>query len=208
MNDELYNLIGQFMAATNTKNVDINSIEFKKEFLNWLKMLNESRKFYLNVITYMSLNNEPNEYTAEIYKSKYDSVIKSDEPLIITAFNTGLEDKRLIKGNFKVSKYGTCYINNNTLKAYNLEINTFMTQNPYNEEYLNNWEKIHNNTLNKIIVGYYGKIYDKDKYEKMKTLKRLSDNLDEYHEKEFVTFDDNYYAIVASKKSFTKKLTK
>lgn len=205
MSDEIYNLIGQFMAATNTKNVDINSTEFKKEFLNWLKMLNESRKFYLNVITYMSLNNEPNEYTAEIYKSKYDSVIKNKEPLIITPFNTGLEDKRLITGTFNVSKYGTCYINNSTVSKYNIDINTYMTQNPYYEDYLNNWDKIHNNTYNKIIVGFYGKIYDKDKFEKMKILKTLSNKLDDNQAREFVTFEDNYYAVVASKKGINKR---
>lgn len=71
-----------------------------------------------------------------------------------------------------------------------------MTQNPYNQGNIKNWELLHNNGEN-ITVGVFGSIYDKDADAKIKQLKDLRDKC-KYIKEEYAAYNGSYYYAIAS----------
>lgn len=207
-------LIEQFKTAVGTNYTDFSSLEFMSEFFEWIKSRQDIGKEYVSFIEYMELPFKDTN-SAEIGKTQYDTIVSSFETKIITPVTIGLEEilkiekERIITSDFKVVDNKPILIkpNNKSIEISNDNIKTFITQNPYTPEYISNWEQLHNSGKYSIILGAYGKIYDKDIDKKLNELEALRDKLDEPYKEEFAVMDDNYYYAITSHKPKTLKLS-
>ena len=194
-------LIKEYIKATECKIENINI----KEFSEWIAHRRIQTDAYAYLLNHMNLNFDT-PLCVEIGKGRYDSVALShDSTSIITPYVDKYmeinEDRIVIKSDFKV-------INNiPTLIGYNdkdkketkqSEFKIYMTQNPYNKEKIINWEKLHNTGDTAIIFGIYGNIYDKDKNEKLKLLKELKSQMQDYYVETSETIKDQYYHVIAT----------
>ena len=55
----------------------------------------------------------------------------------------------------------------NVKKISNLQVSTFMIQNPYSYKSLIGVADVHNSGNHNVILGVYGSLYDSDKYKKI-----------------------------------------
>ena len=179
-------LIEQFENATGIKNS--NTIGFVREFVEWLGERRNILDDYIEVLDYMDLDYN-SSLTAEIGKGMNDSVaLKNNNTKIITPYTYGMKKNknRIIQGELVYREKP----NNN------LNIDTFMTQNPYKN--ITGWNRI--NDKYQIIAGVYGKTFDRDRTKKIKMLKELKENLLYPYKEEYVRVKDSYYYVVATRK--------
>ncbi len=212
----LNKLIEQFKQATGTKNVDVNSQTFISEFSSWIKSRQAIGEDYLGLLDYMELHRIGEAETAEIGKGKFDTLVKDLDTTIITPYSKGIivpDSTRIITSDFRVYE-GTPILMRQTEKettqidpiTYTSAL-TFMTQNPYTQAQIANWEQLHNGRENNIVVGIYGSVYDKDTESKIRQIEDLRDKLDGSYKEEYTVFGDTYcYAIASERK--VKRLVK
>ena len=191
----ILNLFNQFHKAVGTSTKDWTSQQFIFEFSDWLKEYKKVGKEYSLYNEYLGID-LTNPFLAEVGKGKYDSIVSEDATIISSYASTLkkeqsslilLEDTPLIATPRGIVKTD--------------DIEMFLTHNPYSEQSIYEWYKIHNKGKQNICVGVYGKIYDKDKSLKIKMLERLSDNLNDDHEKTYNELGNNYfYNIKSSRK--------
>lgn len=81
----------------------------------------------------------------------------------------------------------------------------FMTYNPYNEEMLNKFTNIHNETAFSIAVGVFGHLDDKTYEEKMEMFSRFKRTLNRDYQVYECNIDDIYVAGVASIKKLNRR---
>lgn len=214
MEKYLNKLIEQFKNATGTKNVDVNSQEFIKEFSEWVKSRKMIGREYGSFIEYMDVHPTIGESSVEVGKGKYDSIVLGTEIPMITPYSEGIERRngRIITADFRVYD-GTPTIIRHNKGGNQLEIvdtqhiRRFITQNPYEQSCISNWEQLHNRGEN-ITVGIFGSIYDKDIESKIKQIEMLRDGIDdEFYKEEYATEDDKYYYAISSARK-VKKLYK
>ena len=164
-------LISQFKSATGTKNIDVKSETFISDFRNWIKSRQDISQNYLSMLDYMGLQKIIEPTTAEVEKGKLDTIVKPFDTTIITPYSEGLivpDKSRIITSEFIVHNgmpvlYKVNGMNITEAKPISSDSTlTFMTQNPYMEANIKNWEQLHNSGESDIIVGVYGSIYDKD----------------------------------------------
>ena len=205
-------LIEQFKKAKGIKKNDIYSKEFMQAFSHWLnqmQIIGNEYKYYLESLEL----NYKNSDCVEFGKGEHDTIVKPYETRIIsnnTSEITGVEKERLIKGNVQFDK-GSAYLHVNVKKELgatrlisNLQVSTFMTQNPYSFKSINGIEKLHNGNKFNIILGVYGSVHDKDMPKKIECLTSIKEQLVGNYISEYDTFDDAYYYIVASNNSNLK----
>lgn len=203
-------LIKQFVLARGIERVDLSSQSFLQEFSNWLKERKKVGEKYISFISSLGLFKD-NSKCAEINKGIDDSVTLPYHTRLITPYidiDTIGDSQRIINANFSVNKqYTTPIISTQeiTMKVIsNREIKTYMTQNPYNTNMLEGWSHLHNSKYNNIVVGVYGKEYDKDKATKKDMLLRLRKQLNNnFKEVEYV-FNDDYLCVIGSKENKTR----
>ena len=203
-------LIKQFVLARGIERVDLSSQSFLQEFSNWLKERKKVGEKYISFISSLGLFKD-NSKCAEINKGIDDSVTLPYHTRLITPYidiDTIGDSQRIINANFSVNKqYTTPIISTQeiTMKVIsNREIKTYMTQNPYNTNMLEGWSHLHNSKYNNIVVGVYGKEYDKDKATKKDMLLRLRKQLNNnFKEVEYVLNDD-YLCVIGSKENKTR----
>ena len=196
-----------------SKGITIDNVDelFVKSYcLDVFYWLNERKKISYHYIDLLKKLKLPFDslYCAEIGKGKHDTIVGPFKTKIFTPYTNGLEDLNVRSK--RVTKIKEMYFDySNVMLVYpndSYQIimqDIFMTQNFYSENELKNWEYLHNYNKN-IIVGVYGNIFDCDKNEKIKCLESLKDRLKFGYNEEFVTIDDSYCYVLASKKIKTR----
>lgn len=197
-------LLKQFSKA-----VDISDFTDPDSFFNnfqlWLQKMDKISEEYAklldnNGIDFMDSN------VAEVGKSGYDSVVRQYDTTIITevpkTFKNVQED-RIIEGRIEVERDGL-YIKNGKKRLKKDWIDTVMTQNPYDFRKENRYQSrtlerlafLHERELNKIIIGFYGSLKDKDRKEKIAKLKLLKQNLEDISCIEREDSENFYYVVI------------
>ena len=214
MNEYLKNLILQFAQATGVENVDIHSESFINEFTSWIFERKKIVPNYQEFITYLSKNPCIGASSVEIGKGEFDSIAIDSEVSIITPYTEGVKKTKgsLIKGNFLVVEEMPLIEveEKGKIEVYSVnDVYRFITQNPYTQKELVNWENLHNSGRC-ITVGVYGKVYDKDIESKIKLMEELKSKLFSGYVSEYNTERDNYMYVVSSnaiKKELVKEKT-
>lgn len=202
------NLLRQFKEANGiNKGVSVTALDFT----NWLEKRQEIGLEYLNFLLSMNVSFD-NPFCAEVGKTCCDSLVLPYRTSIMTPYTEGfnLKYSKVIPGKFEVVS-GLPFLerkDGKQLMIPNVLTSTYMTQNPYTSECIFDWEDLHNSGIARIIVGYYGNTFDKDKEEKLKQLKDLKEKLIGEYFIEYDELGDTYYSVVASCNSKTKVKTK
>lgn len=214
MKKYLSKLIEQFKTATGVKNVDVNSVGFDTEFNEWIKSRQIIGNEYGLFIEYMGVHPEIGDSSVEIGKGKYDSIVLDTDIPMITPYSDGIKrtstgiitaDFRVYEGTPMIVRYNK---GGNQLEIVDTQyVRRFLTQNPYEQGCIRNWEQLHN-AGNNITVGIFGSIYDKDIEQKIRQLEALKSGLiDDSFKEEYITEKDMYcYAISSTRK--VKNLTR
>lgn len=214
MEKYLNKLIEQFKNATGVKNVDVKSQTFIQEFSEWIKSRQIIGNEYGSFIEYMGVHPEIGDSSVEIGKGKYDSIVLGTDIPMITPYSDGIKrtPAGIITADFGVYE-GTPMIIKHNKGGNQLEIvdtqavRRFLTQNPYEQSCIRNWEQLHNAGDN-ITVGIFGSIYDKDIEQKIRQIESLKSGIiDDSFKEEYATEHDMYcYAISSTRK--VKTLTR
>ena len=206
MEKYLENVIRQFKHANNIRGVDSNSSGFKSEFNAWLNERKTHEDEYLKFLYYMELYSISDSKTSEIGKGTFDTIVKDFDTTIITPYSKGIilsDMSRIINANFKVCENEPIL---ERIEKGNIQVNpinsptplTFMTQNPYTPDLIDNWEQLHNSQKHNILVGIYGSIYDKDIKTKTSQLEEFIQKLNKPYNEEHTVIGDTYCYAVAS----------
>ena len=207
--EDLNNLRKQFADSIGYKG-DFDSKEFDIEFLSWLKIRLEILGDYEYLLEELDID-FMNDNTAEVDKSPFDSVVLPFNTKIITPYidrfvnyhDSFNFDKRLIPGNIEV-EYGVPYLRSlfdNNISNYisNLDVDNFMTQNPYDGFEKYKFHELHNTGIYGVVLGIYGNTYDKDYNSKLKSLYDVKSLfLDSDYVENYYVFGDKYFYVVAS----------
>jgi hypothetical protein len=137
---------------------------------------------------------------AELGKGNIDSVVDGDA-LMITPYGHTFSD--LSHTNSSLDFNGSVLMLNVYGEQYSLtDIHTYMTQNPYLYGVLSDLIKINNFYNKNIVLGVYGKEYDKNKTAKIKILKefkRKINNFNENYDMDYNSKGDNYFCAITRK---------
>lgn len=215
MKEYLKNLIKQYQSANGVRNIDVNSQEFKNEFIEWIKDNKTIGKKYFSFLEYMEAHPTIGETSAEIGKCKYDSIaLDSDITIISPYFDKGETANHVIPATFGILDGMPTVAKYENDKAHVEAVDTsyfrrFITQNPYSQDNIKNWEYLHNKGEN-ITVGVFGRIYDKDIDQKIKQIMLLKSKLtDDFYKEDHIEIDDMYcYAISSTRKVKVKTLSR
>ena len=210
-------LYEQFRHAKGLDKIDVSSMEFLKDFSNWLKEMQERGKLYINFLESIGINID-NYDIAEIGKGKSDSIVQDLTTTIITPYPEGLDRNgfnycRLITAKFKIYDGVPALLNkdmngNKILDTLSPTMfNTFMTQNPYTPKHIEYWDELHNKSDKRIIIGVFGSMYDKDSVDKINKLNEFKRKLDGSYQEDYITDGDTYSYVIASDK-LKKRLRK
>ena len=197
-------LFEQFKQAQGY-NVIEDDNEIVSEFIDWISIQNEQGQKYSCFLKELGLVFDKEE-CAEVGKGKYDSIAKNYDTTIITTDEDIKPKGIFINTGFKVYNGTPTIISQVTSKkvvfgSINTNIiNTFMTQNPYKDSLLDNWNELPNNDTN-IIVGIYGSKKDKNLKDKIAFLKKFKNCLNKNFIYEKTFFDDTYCEVVATKQN-------
>ena len=195
----ILNLFNQFHKAVGTSVNDWTSQQNIFEFSDWLREYKEVVKKYSLYNEYLGID-LANPFLAEVGKGKYDSIVK-ENAIIISPYATTLKKEQ--SSLIVLENTPLIATQRGIVKSEGIEM--FLTHNPYNEQSINDWYKIHNSQNHDICIGVYGKIYDKNKNEKIKMLEILLSNFNDEYEENYDELDDNYfYNIKSSRKVLTK----
>lgn len=199
-------LIEQFKSATGTRNVDVNSQDFVKEFSEWVVIRKITGKDYTSFIDYMAVHPVViGDESVEIGKGMYDTIALDTGIHMITPYSEGIKRRvsEIITADFGVY-HGTPTVIKHDRSGKQVEvvdtqyIRRFLTHNPYDQSCIRNWEQLHNAGEN-ITVGIFGSVYDKDIEQKVKQIEALRDGMeDDYYKEDYVTSGDSYYYAVSS----------
>jgi len=210
-------LVEQFMSATGTKNVDVNSQQFIQEFSEWVKSRKIIGREYTSFIDYMGVHPTLfSEETVEIGKGKHDTIALETGIHMITPYSEGIERTTagLITADFSVYDGIPVMVTHdkggNQFKEVDTQyVRRFLTHNPYEQSCIRDWEQLHNKGEN-ITVGIFGSIYDKDIESKIEQIKSLRDRMTNGDFKEdYITSGDSYcYAVSSARKVLVKTLTR
>ena len=209
-------LIEQYKQATGTKSVDIQSQTFISEFQAWIKQRQLSGTEYLGLLDYMQLYDVRNRETFEIGKGCFDTLVKDFDTTIVTPYSERIlvpDSTRIITSDFSVCEGMPILLKKVSATVTDIEpiydnnSLTFMTQNPYTPSKIEDWEQLHYNCENGIIVGVYGNTYDKDIEGKIRQLQQLKEKLyDSYIEEHSIVGDTYSYAIASKRAVKVKEL--
>ena len=195
MDDYMKYLIEQYKKARGIFGIDINSLEFKIDFDNWLKKYQENGINYASFLYSIGIDFIENR-TAEVNKSSLDSIVLPYDTTIISPYINVFDRENVINNSFFIVGSKPYY------KNFKSNIYRYMTHNPYstcdNKE-LMNWKNIHEYTSYEIVLGMFGNLYDIDKESKIKKLEMLKKHLKKEYIEEYDIIKDSYYYVIASK---------
>lgn len=187
----------QFQTATQ-KSINLHSKEFWSEFYEWLTERKKVSNEYYYLLKVMNINCDSPK-TAEIGKGIYDTITENKHTTLITPYTHGLNKHKkntIIQGTIKIDGQN----------KIQLPYQFLITENPYTESHLKNWEYLFHNKHYTTVLGVYGKTYDKDYQDKIKLLEELKQKLQCLYKEESTQINDNYCHIITSYPS--KKLKK
>ena len=190
-------LILQYLESIG-ENRPLDSVSIS-EMADWLDLRQSQGKIYLNFIKEIVGNSEINEYGVEVNKGGLDTITNNTPIAMISEYPYGLSSlKRVTNGTFLVQNGmpKIKYSNGNTEPI--LEYFNYITQNPYNKDYIKGLDTLHN-LGESITLGIYGSTYDSDILKKKRELSFLEDKLVEPFISEGTTLGDNYFYVVTSK---------
>lgn len=208
MNEYLAKLIMQYKKSTGSKHHDLKSVEFLKDFFNWIGQNSMLGDDYKQLLEYLNLSPK---FSVEIGKGKFDTLITSSKNGVILSSYADTIDKAsgIIKFNPDLlsPERPNDIITLNKINS-SFEGSTLTSQNPYSETFEPVWSNFHNNAGVKILVGVYGKTYDKDVLPKRKSIRDLGKTLNWQYIEEAFCNKENYFHFLATenkKRVRTKK---
>ncbi len=208
MKNDIYlaKLIKQFKTVRGIAD-NINFEEFKEEFQDWLFHMQIQRDEYARFICKSDIYFDDESY-AEIGKGPKDSVAilyeDKDTTIISPYFENYLSYntyRKFINSSFSVigSIPNLAEERDGKLVSFDViypeDIKVFMTHNPYNINDVKNWIELHNNPKNGIIIGMFGRTYDKDYQEKVKFMESLRQSTNIPYNLESHTIGDKYFYV-------------
>ncbi len=202
------NLLNQFRMSKGY-NSDILGKEMA-EFVNWIDRQKQIGEKYKLLLKEMGLSFDDIS-CAEVGKSKYDTVVTNLKTTVITPETDINTNGYIINSGFTVYNGNPTVISQTSTKKITFGqintniINTFMTQNPYSETMIENWNELPNNKNVDVIVGIYGSIADKDIKIKKEKLIKFREKLDKYVYEEAI-YNNAYCCVVASEQKTLKKV--
>ena len=202
----------QYFNARGFKNVNKYLNDYQKDLIKFIFERKEIGEDYVAFLEELGLDIKGRE-TAEIGKTKFDSIVSTFDTTVITPYHYELVKERLLNYNFFPNKKNCQLIKYNydlnctEIKIVPSYIKKIITQNPYNKLNLIGYEHLYNENLYDVIVGVYGHIHDNDKAYKLKMLKELKDKIktNDFN-LEYDCFNNYYFAALY--KNEDKKITK
>ena len=201
------NAVGIDLDTINTYSYS-NDKEFVRDLAMFLSIRRDIGKKYLKILKKLNLSPDfKKRLKAEVGKGPMDSILSNDKNSVaITPYHT---DPKLIPSRLVITEKGICFFKNlvdKSLIPITTTVDTFLTQNPYNEEVIKDWEFIPQTKSGKIIVGAYGKTYDKDYDQKIRALREFKSRVNNAIS-EHTIIGDNYFYFVTNKEE-PKQLVK
>ena len=194
-----------FSQFVNAEGIDDDKIKCNAAFMRWLKNLKIINDKYRDFVeTNSEITTYDNKKLVELNKGIYDSLLKDNNKALIVSKYTMLRNN-IILGRFFIENNTPCVISYAKNKYKLDKYKFFATHNPYNYEELDTIARLHL-LGKKIIVGFYGNIYDKDKSEKEKQLNEFINLLKNNYTVKSLEDNDYYFHLVYSKKkTFLRK---
>lgn len=201
----LAGLMGQYEHSTRIPSANQMSPKYTNEFSMWINERKNIGKDYTCFLDYNGFR-FANSNCAEIGKGRYDTISRPLDNIIITSYTSinDINPNRIIDGGFVVLEGKPLIVKSDKFGKYYREVpneivNTYFTQNPLHIGLVSGWEDLNNSGDASIIVGVYGKTYDRDKTEKIDDLMRFADKLTPgTYTKEYATDKDNYFFVVGT----------
>lgn len=213
----------QYITALKKQYLSANGIsafgtskEEDKYFIEWFKERNVCKELYRH---YLLLNDIDYNYrkNVEIGKGVLDSISSEyGDSVLLTKYAKTFDkkfDERIVPGTLYVGNSVSAIIEDIKTRSHTHifldKMNLFYTQNIYFDDELEQFAKIHN-IGSSILVGAYGKIYDKDRIGKIEQLRNLKKQLiDSKYKETYIYNGDNYsyflYTDPKRYKSYKKK---
>ena len=196
-------LTKQFLEAKGLRKADFSSETFVSEWGSWLDKLGLDVKKYYEFLKETGYLPSDHKQIVEIGKSSLDSLTIVDDFSVITPYTLGIEStgSSIIKAEFKVLKSKPFMVQKDVKRSMQVssvssKVKTFMTQNPYSFKKMDHWEELPNIGKRDILVGVYGKTYDKDREQKIRQLEELKTRLSVVYKEAYTSSGDTYcYAI-------------
>lgn len=204
-NEYIQKLIQQYINSQGIKNIDINSIKFKQEFVMWIDEMQKIKEGYIKLLEKNKIPYNSTEMV-EIGKGKYDSIVLNNgSTIMLTPYLKEKGNNPLCLYRFTVKNNKPAVIlNNGNIK--NVPLKNIMIHNPYDESDICDFEKMFNNETCDITIGIYGKNEDKDKNQKIKLLENFKKELYLNFKQDGYESKGNYYYILTShKKNYKTK---
>ena len=198
-------LIIQYLESIGELNCPLDSVSVR-ELADWLDLREEQGKVYLRFIKDLIGNSEINEFGMEVNKGGLDTITNNTPIAMISEFPYSLSSlKKVTNGAFLVQNGIPKIKHDNGFVEPILEYYNYLTQNPYNRNYIKGLDTLHN-LGESVTLGIYGSITDSDIMKKKRELSFLEDRLVEPFISEGTTLGDTYLYVVTSKpKSRTRK---
>lgn len=204
------NISKQYQDATGVRTIDFSSKQFLDELESWTSERQKMGKIYIEILKHMGLSGFDSIYCAETNKGLLDTVVRDHSTTIITPycelFQKEIDEERIVKGYMSIVS-GLPVLFLDGIRGPEISgIDSYMTQNPYSPLHIQDWDKLHKSGSYNIIVGAYGKVYDKDKYQKEQMISELVERIDSSDiVYDYFEYEDDYYTVVGSERMILKK---
>lgn len=195
----LKKLIEQYEKSTGIKFDINNEHQTRGGFYEWVNRNQAISEDYLKFLKFMRALPEEESKIAEVGKCFDDTITLDNNINMITPcvdkiyYYKAKPSEEIIAGQLIIKDKMFKLLAKDDI----LDFDRYITQNPYNEYCVENWEQVHNNGIN-ITVGVYGSIYDKDYQSKIDSLKLLKEKLEKEYKEEYATIGDSYFYAIAS----------
>ena len=212
MERELIPLSKQYCEAKGLFGVDSERIVRTSDFFAWREEMQKvAGPKYINYLGYLGFNYYDSSQTAEIGKGYYDSLVLSENngtkmisPPHVAANIRGL--KKLMVSRFTVFDC-TPYLSDKDPRfalKYGDPFYNFVTHNPYAVSCINGWAGMHNVNSFGVLVGVFGRTNDRDKLNKIDTVKDFADRISYGEATVGYEEDGQYYFCAAGTKHLHK----
>ena len=208
----LNHVIYQFGKAVGEEVQRVNLEVYRGALSDWIKDRQKTGRYYKRLLKEMNVGFN-NCHSVEIGKGRYDSIVSTyEDTSIISPFMTDVfktnKDRIIVNQPFTVSENGEPgVIENDEVKNIEHIFNTYMTQNPYLESDIKNWENMPNIIDGQVVLGIYGSTFDKDYQEKIELLKKFKEELIGLSRIDGGNIGDRYcFAVVSEQKEKVKSL--
>lgn len=207
MNIILDKLFEQYKNALGLTDINKVEKEILLDFKCWLKCRQLMGLVYKSFIEKtLEIDFSETSSTAEVGKCNLDSIALQTNLSIITQYSNGFD---FYTGQMNKSKLtiidGNPVITSNigNIKFLNLldGYDRFITQNPYSENDIRNWEQLVDNGYD-ITVGVFGSIDDKDIDKKINQIEDLNKKITGLKDVFAVTGDTYCYAISSNNRKY------